>query len=302
VQRTLDAIPATLDDTYVRILREIPEENSDDAHRLLQCLTVAVRPLRVEELAEVLAIEFPDGGIPKLREDWRWEDQEQAVLLACSSLISIVEDNCSRVVQFSHFSVKEFLISPRLSTLQAASHYHILPSPAHTVMAQACLGVLLRLDSDIDKESIGRFPLADYAAKHWVEHAEFENVISHIGDGIDNLVDRDKPHFAAWLWMRKGAQKMRPKLREAVPLYYIAKAGLCGLVQHIISKHPEDVNANNGHDTPLHVAVLYRHIEVSQLVLEHCEDVDVRDFENCTPLFLASQSGLQANCPGFSPT
>jgi hypothetical protein len=73
---------------------------------------VAIRPLRVAELAEVLAVDFDDAeGIPKLNPDWRWEDQEQALLIACSSLIAIVEAGDSRVVQFSHFSVKEFLTS-----------------------------------------------------------------------------------------------------------------------------------------------------------------------------------------------
>ena len=84
---------------------------------MLQCLTVAVRPLLVEELAELLAFDFQasnSGGIPTLKEDWRWDDQEEVVLSTCSSLIAIVRSDGSRVVQFSHFSVKEYLTSPRL--------------------------------------------------------------------------------------------------------------------------------------------------------------------------------------------
>ena len=65
--------------------------NRDIARRVLQCLVVAIRPLRVVELAEVLAFDFNDAeGIPRLNSDWRWEDQEQALLIACSSLIAIV--------------------------------------------------------------------------------------------------------------------------------------------------------------------------------------------------------------------
>jgi hypothetical protein len=45
----------------------------------------------VQELAEVLTVDFSEtGGVSKLNEDWRWEDQEQALLLACSSLITVV--------------------------------------------------------------------------------------------------------------------------------------------------------------------------------------------------------------------
>src|SRR6267154_6879596 len=84
VQHTLEELPDSLDETYERILREIRKPNQRLAHRLMQCLVAAVRPLRVKELAEVLAFNFDAEGIPKLNSNWRWEDQEGAVMLACS--------------------------------------------------------------------------------------------------------------------------------------------------------------------------------------------------------------------------
>jgi hypothetical protein len=51
---------------------------------------VAIRPLQVEELAEVLAIDFDNAEIPKLNPSWQWEDQERALFMSCSSLIAIV--------------------------------------------------------------------------------------------------------------------------------------------------------------------------------------------------------------------
>ena len=110
VRHVLADLPETLDETYDRILREIPKVNQEHAHRLLQCLTVAVRPLRVQELAEVLAVDFSEpGGVPTLlNEDWRWEDQEQAVLSACSSLITVAGVQNSRIVQFLGQRVPNF--------------------------------------------------------------------------------------------------------------------------------------------------------------------------------------------------
>jgi len=156
VWSVLDDLPETLDGTYERVLRDINKANREHAHRLLQCLVVAVRPLRVEELAEVLTVDF-DGsgheGIPRLNSDWRWTNQHHAVLSTCSSLIAIVDDGDSQVVQFSHFSVKEFLTSERLACLSGdVSRYHILLEPAHTILVQACLGVLLRLDDDVNDD------------------------------------------------------------------------------------------------------------------------------------------------------
>ncbi|KAH9178440.1 hypothetical protein EDB89DRAFT_2089725, partial [Lactarius sanguifluus] len=145
IRQTLDQLPNSLDETYARVLSQIPEANQAHAHRLLQCLMVAIRPLRVEELAELLAFEFDtaEGVVPRYRVDWRPNDQVQALLSTCSSLIAIVDDHGSQVVQFSHFSVKEFLMSDRLtSSLGDFSRYRILPRPAHTIIAQACLGCL----------------------------------------------------------------------------------------------------------------------------------------------------------------
>src|SRR6266704_4065486 len=129
LRRFLNELPETLDETYERILMCINKAQKDDARRLLQCLAVAVRPLQVEELAELLAFDFQasgEGGIPKLKEDWRWDDQDEAVLSTCSSLIAIIPDGDSRVVQFSHFSVKEYLTSPSLAGSQRdVSWFHI---------------------------------------------------------------------------------------------------------------------------------------------------------------------------------
>jgi hypothetical protein len=167
----------------------------------------------VEELAEVLAVDFDDAeGIPSLKPSWRWEDQEQALLTPCSSLITIVETGLSRVVQFSHFSVKEFLTSARLagSSQDVSLTISFLALP--TIMAQACLSILFRLDnlikdSSTEERSIEdtsvkeRSPLARYAAQHWVHHAQFEDVASRI-KGMEDVFDLDKPYFAAWCQLR----------------------------------------------------------------------------------------------------
>ncbi|KAH9016148.1 hypothetical protein EDB84DRAFT_1277023, partial [Lactarius hengduanensis] len=203
LRQFLNELPETLDETYERILRGITKAQKDNAHRLLQCLAVAVRPLRVEELAELLAFDFQAsnlGGIPTLKEDWRWDDQEEAVLSTCSSLITIVPDGDSRVVQFSHFSVKEYLTSPRLARSDGdVSQFHIDLGAAHTILAQACLGTLLRLDEHTSNSGVEGFPLVEYAARHWVDHAQFEGVTSHVRDGMDDLFDSAKSHFAAWV-------------------------------------------------------------------------------------------------------
>ena len=135
IQQAIDQLPESLDETYVRVLSQIPRVDQAHAHRILECLMMAVRPLPLEELAEWLADEFEasPGGIPEYRATWSLDDQTRALLSTCSSLVTIVNDNWSgrQVVHFSHFSVKEFLMSNRFtSALEDSSRHQIVPGPA----------------------------------------------------------------------------------------------------------------------------------------------------------------------------
>jgi ankyrin repeat protein len=317
IRQTLDQLPQSLDETYVRVLSQISQANQAHAHRMLQCLLVAVRPLRVEELAEMLAFEFDaaQGGIPKYRAAWRLDDQTQAVLSTCSSLVTIVDDDTDwyllqhrrrQVVQFSHFSVKEFLSSNRLTS--SISRYRIRPVPAHTTLTQACLGFLLQ-DDHIDKKSIKGFPLAEYAAHHWVEHAQFKDVASRVKDGMETLFDPDKSYFAAWIGIHDidkvnypsllappGVRPMpqrpfldsesdsesetspNPKANILNPLYYSVLCGFYDLAKHLVVKFPHYVNAFYGrYEFPLFAALSEDHLEVGRLLLEHGANVDAQE-------------------------
>ena len=301
LRQFLNELPESLDETYERILRGINKAQKDNARRLLQCLTVAVRPLRVEELAELLAFDFQatsSGGIPKLKEDWRWDDQEEAVLSTCSSLIAVVRSGDSRVVQFSHFSVKEYLTSHRLAQSHGdVSRFYIDLDAAHTILAQACLGTLFRLDeqtSDLDDEWS---PLVEYAAEHWVDHAQFGRVVSRVCDGMDDLFDESKPHFARWLRMHDiddswGSFSGGLERGAGSPLYYAAFCGFYDLTKRLIMKHPEQINAGGGRNlAPLPTALYKRHFRVASLLREHGAVVDVRGGLEMTPLHAASSNG-----------
>ena len=302
LRQFLNKLPDTLDETYERMLRGINKARADDAYRLLQCLTVAVRPLSIEELAELLAFDFEtssSGGIPALKSDWRWDDQEEAVLSTCSSLISIVSNGGSRVVQFSHFSVKEYLTSPRLgrSPHGDLSQFHIDLESAQTIMAQACLGtLLLRSDQRGGDSRADASPLRGYAARHWVDHAQFEKVSSRVRDGIDNLFDSFKPHFAAWLqvhdidedWMHFSMYEYD----RGSPLYYAAFCGFYDLAERLITKDPEQVNARGGRIlAPLPAALCKRHFRLANLLHEHGADVDCRGKWENTSIHSASMNG-----------
>jgi hypothetical protein len=73
-------------------------------------LAASRQPLRVVEARRVFATDFNPESTPTSLADWCLEGPSHVVLSACSSLISIPEGDFG-VIQFSHFSVKEFLTS-----------------------------------------------------------------------------------------------------------------------------------------------------------------------------------------------
>jgi hypothetical protein len=293
----LKNMPKTLDETYERALLEIDEEMRQCAQRLFQCLAVSIRPLRVEELAEILAVQFDAGAVPEFNPDWRFGDAEEAVLSVCSNLISVVDVGGSQVVQFSHFSVKEFLTSDRLAAAREdLSGYYIVPHSAHTILAQASLSVLLQLGDHIDTDSIKDFPLSGYAAQYWVDHGQFENVSSTIQVAMERLFNPDEPHFSAWVWIYnidnpwKGSMRTtHPKRPRAVPLYYAILCGFPGLIEHLITTYPRDVDARG--ECPLMAALTKDDISTVLSLLQRGADVNVLDKRGMSPLYQASRGG-----------
>ena len=282
-------------------MEEIDEQNWEYALRLFQCVAAASRPLHVSELAEFLAFDFDAGSTPSFLSDWRPEDPEHAVLSICSSLLAVVKQGDSPVVQFAHFSVKEYLTSARLvNAKDSISHFHVSMTPAHTIVAQACLGVLLHLDKTVTNDSLKNFPLAEYAAEHWVGHARFENVSSYVEDGMKCLFDPSKGHLSLWTWIYDPRNSHRehqyyncPEEARAGPLHYAAFCGMHEVVKFLIFEHSQDVNARGfaNNETPLHAALHGGHADIALLLLEHGADAKAQDAYNTTPLHLASENG-----------
>ena len=311
IRQALAELPETLDETYERTLREIKKVNWDFAHHLLQCVAVAIRPLAVEELADFLAFDFNAGPIPKFHEDWRLEDPIEAVLSTCPSLLVVVnatddsEDgwgHSAKVIQFSHYSVKEYLTSARLAEASdnISRRFHISMTSAHTVSARACLGILLHLDQNVTDYSLKTFPLAQYAAENWFGHARFKGVSQNVEDSMKLLFDPGKPHLAIWVWIHDPEGPSWAYSREGTPssmkrtaLHYASVCGLLTIVQFLVIEHSQEVydrSCSLGL-TPLHLASREGHIEVARFLVECGADARAQDCDLSTPLHLASQQG-----------
>ena len=302
IQHALDELPSTLDATYERTLQEIDGTNWEFARRLLHCVAVVSRPLRVEELAEFLSFDFNAGQIPEYHEDWRLEDPADAVLSTCSTLLSLVDVENSQVIQFSHFSIKEFLTSSRFLEKRntISSRYHLSLTPAHALVAKTCLGVLFHIDKDVTRSTLRRFPLAEYAAEHWFEHARFEGVSQNAEAGMLQMFDQRNSHLAVWLWIcdptiqfwTQNNSAHAPMTPHGTPLHYAAFCGLYDIVKVLATEYPQDVNSGSfiGEETPLHLTSRAGHIVPARLLIEHGAAA-AQDNYLTTLLYLASGLG-----------
>ena len=246
IRQALDELPETLDETYERTLLDIDKDNWEYAHRLFQCIVVARRPLRVEELAEFLAFKSGEGGRFSFQEDWRPCDPRDAVMSTCSSLITVVNVDGSSVIQFSHFSVKEYLTSTRIAK-GSVSRYSIPLEPAHLFVTQACLSFLLQLDKHVTKEHIKDSPLFRYTGQYWTDHAEFGDVSSHVEDMIKTLFDPKSHRFANWVWiydtiLGESLVLDAPRRPESAPLHHAARHGFHRVAEWLITTCAQDVN------------------------------------------------------------
>lgn len=88
VKNQLQAMPKDLGGIYEKILSR--SHKPDDLKRFLQLLAFAVRPMKIEEVAEVVVVNFVSNEGPSYDADLRYVDPKD-VLTVCSGLITEFE-------------------------------------------------------------------------------------------------------------------------------------------------------------------------------------------------------------------
>jgi ankyrin repeat protein len=300
VVTVVDQMPETLDETYERILLRLPEENWDHTYHAFHCLMVATRPLTIEELALVLAVDFIAEVTPKYEAIWRSEEPEDNLVTVCTTFLSFVDVDGSRIAQWAHYSVKEFLASERIANKATkVARYRLLAEDAHTTIAQMCLAVLLHMDERINRNDVKEIPMIQYAAQNWAHHARFGNVATHVRAGLELLFDPNRPHLAAWVWLHdidnfwgEPTITTHPRRLGAAPLYYAAQCGFRDIAEHLLTTHTRHLNTlGTRYGTPLIAALENNHLEIAWLLLKRGADTSLQEGFYGPPLIVASKRG-----------
>ncbi|KAF3132923.1 hypothetical protein TWF594_009432 [Orbilia oligospora] len=172
LHKALGSLPENLDETYARIIRNIPSVYKRKAIRILQFLTYSPRPVEVIEIVDALAVDTdekiyfdPSRRMPCPNE----------ILHYCSGLVVISSQKPNLVLQLAHLSVREYLTSDRLGVVDLQISRGLQEVDAKTAMAKICIAYLLSLNSafyDSPEESESPpFPFFRYCANYWTTFA-----------------------------------------------------------------------------------------------------------------------------------
>lgn len=185
IEKALESLPKTLNETYDRILASIPPERKHKATRLLQFLAHTERHLTIEEAMDVIAVRLDSGGSFDVRDRLPCPSD---VTRFCPSLVTLVTaSKRGKVVeelQLAHFSVKEYLLSfdgEGLGSMDAAID-----------ITETCLTYLRCVAENRMHET--RFPLARYSAEIWMDHARLAENSERVRQQIVRFLETEKTY------------------------------------------------------------------------------------------------------------
>lgn len=158
----LENLPVGLTEVFQRSLRRIVDQkNTKIAQGVFQWVTVAKRPLTLDELQQALSIRVGDSAIvPE-----RWVTGVERVSDWCANLIEVDDTTCE--VQLIHHTVRQFLLDTSAAILSepSAAHFHMEAEENETRVAELCMTYLdledLKMTLVKSEERPGRLNLSD---------------------------------------------------------------------------------------------------------------------------------------------
>ncbi|KAL6833391.1 ankyrin repeat-containing domain protein [Trichoderma sp. SZMC 28015] len=168
IMETLEEIPQGLHGIYSRMLAQIDASRRSVIFDILQWVAMAFRPLALSELREAIHLP-PTTKISK----------GQAILdhiTLCGDILTIHDEQVSLV----HQSARDYLLQKDADSDPILKEFQIKAEHAHATLAEVCLDYIEKselrhrpLDIEKDTSVLQKWPLLQYAAMHWPEHASW---------------------------------------------------------------------------------------------------------------------------------
>ncbi|KAI8943839.1 hypothetical protein NX059_001812 [Plenodomus lindquistii] len=291
-------LSVAIEQTYDRMLCRISDQDFKYARRILQWLSCSVRPLYIEEIAEIIAIDVQRD--PAFDSNEVLEDPFEALKICPSLLTTLVIQSKSdlrvkRIVfTLAHYSVQEYLLSDRLKQ-GTAKLYSMRETACHAEISRSCLRYFIQLYQpggpsvhELKTAARADYPapppvyefkgaaLTNYSAQFWDYHlrraGEEMNSLSNLAI---TLLSTDNTAYLAWLSFRALNNIYFSVEEPAGPLYCATHMGLSAVVQSLLEAGADpNRRLKDGLDTPLYLAILRGHATVVKILLDAGADVD----------------------------
>ena len=287
--RSLEQLPASLDDLYAENMRRIDEKRPikrSFAYETLFWVSHSRRPLTVVELQCALGLELGDTSF-----DPESISLESDILDACGALLTVERE--SNAVRLVHYSAQEYF--------EKTSNVHF--PGFHALITLKCLTCLSLRDLEagpcITDEELERrleeTPLLEYAAKHWGSHMKHDQVEATTAAAMNLVQDEDL--LASAVQIMHLSSIRYPTHSQSYPrgvsgLQLAAYFGLETLVLRLFDCGLDFNKVNNnyyGH--PLQAAAVGGSLKVCRLLVDKGADVNARGGKFDTALQAAADGG-----------
>jgi ankyrin repeat protein len=313
VQQALHSLPTDLTDMYSNLLREHLQRTRIAPELqilILQCVTHAVRPLRLLEISDCITVTQPQHGndAGKLK---------SLVRYACGPLLEILPDETVRVV---HHSLTEYLLGTIRPVNDTVAPFVVLESgQTHARIATLCLTYLhlgglaqvkVTQDHFIYRHE-DRFkrdvytPFTNYALANWYTHIKKAAAFGHDMNPIDEYLHRllveghkdnnKKLGLSVNVESRSYRSSGRPPKPQAAALRLAIALDLRFFVESLLDRYGTEItNYDPDIDySPLIFAVTMGNCDIVRSLIRHGADVDEYDTHGATPLHAAVGRGIE---------
>ena len=173
-ETAIDQLPEGLDEAYGRILCRIQDLNpqiKDRAFKILFWLCAAFRPVKINEVADGIALR---PGQSVLCKRTRIQNTDRDVLEVCAPL---VQKSVGGILELVHFSAKEYLLAIQSGPFVDVAQAHFSIAFSCIVNLTSTFALIPRLSAltEPNVESFvveGRYGLQQYGYDYWAEHTK----------------------------------------------------------------------------------------------------------------------------------
>lgn len=293
IRKALRDLPIGLDATYDRIFQSLMPAVRKRVSNILKWLIFSMRPLSKEELAEVFILDHDRK--PPFNEDDRLKPE--IVLSYLPNLVTIVKKKVygyeENEVRLAHFSIKEYLISPRTAQ-GSAKYFSTMDTKAHLHISEACLAYHLHLSATIlvHEERYWGSPLWEYAGKYWIDHLEQVpraswtpfatemalQVLTPKSQNLLNMIRICDPSYDPEKASSRNEVWDIEMSDLATPLYYVAARGAHQLIELLLDRKAniDELSPGKHNDFALAAAASNKEVSTVKLLLDRGADVKLQ--------------------------